>query len=782
MAIKFEFDWKNFFLQKGEKIGLGVGAVVLVLMAIVGLKDAFSASPGTNAENLKKLTAKANDLIKNNKPRDMKVFDVPEDLNEKTAGDLPPIAPDEYRAVAALYSPFAPEDAKRRDPKIEQPTELVAFVVRGQIEAHMFTPDGREVMTLHGGGDKSQNKDAQGRLQMGMGMLGGNMGMMGGPGMTGGNIGGGPGRGIQQPGTGAGLGGGRGGPAGVGVVPGRQGLGTGPAGGGVRGRTTNLANATQLQKEQGIAYGEGGPKEKGFVKITELQDRDVRLADKVLPLRMVIVEGSFPYRKQLEDIMAALHLRTLAEAAAELEFDGFEVQRCEVGPDGKASAWGEVGDKGFITHLLEVARATGQRFADEDPALDPMILDGLVTPLPKQFENRSYPKPDLKDIEETKKVIAAKGAPPAAPPSSTKFDVDTNRVFRRSASSSQSAGSDTGGTKPQVTTPKSTGTAVKPGVVTTKETPAGGGAKGPKPVSPTEGAKAGPTTLSADWEPPEYCLLRFFDPTAEAGKTYKYQFKIKIVNPNKGKDKSVAYKELAEKAYVISNWIEVPQAVSIPPDFRFYAVNVKELTPKDMPDEKANTYNTGAYRISRDSNEVAVQLQRWVDDLDLTGIKEPVGDWAVAEQVFFHRGEFIGGPQRIRLPVWSWANEEFVIATHPNDRRQKQAWVPFTESDSQCPLLVDFSGGTVSYNKPDETRRVVVEDKDIPRELLLLSPEGRLYVRNSFDDAADAERKEHVKGWRDRLKEIDERKAGPRKPGSADVKEGADPFKPKTKQ
>jgi len=38
-----------------------------------------------------------------------------------------------------------------------------------------------------------------------------------------------------------------------------------------------------------------------------------------------------------------------------------------------------------------------------------------------------------------------------------------------------------------------------------------------------------------------------------------------------------------------------------------------------------------------------MQLQRWVYVYDPTGKPEPVGDWAVAEQVFFHRGEFVGG-------------------------------------------------------------------------------------------------------------------------------------------
>jgi hypothetical protein len=270
-------------------------------------------------------------------------------------------------------------------------------------------------------------------------------------------------------------------------------------------------------------------------------------------------------------------------------------------------------------------------------------------------------------------------------------------------------------------------------------------------------------------------LIRFYDSAAEPGKTYEYRFKIKIRNPNKEKDKEVAYADLAKKSYVESNWIELQQRVTIPPDFHYYAVNVKELPADDCPGKNAKVYTTGAYRFPREG-ELAMQLQRWVDIYDPSGGKEPVGDWAVAEQVFFHRGEFIGGEQRIQMPVWSWLNEEFVVATHPKERNQKTARVPFTDSDSQCPLLVDFSGTTVSFNKPDETKKVIVDDKDMPREVLLLSPEGRLFVRNSAIDGADKLRKEHVEEWRDRLKEILERvKTQKAKPASGG--EAKDPFK-----
>ncbi|HMF12382.1 MAG TPA: hypothetical protein VKE94_08750, partial [Gemmataceae bacterium] len=60
------------------------------------------------------------------------------------------------------------------------------------------------------------------------------------------------------------------------------------------------------------------------------------------------------------------------------------------------------------------------------------------------------------------------------------------------------------------------------------------------------------------------------------------------------------------------------------------------------------------------------------------------------------------------------------------------------------------------YLKPEERR--AIEDKDVPREVLLLSPEGRLFVRNSEIDKKVPEREMHFDWWRQRVKEVKEAK------------------------
>jgi hypothetical protein len=757
MAKKLEFDWKNFLLQKGEKLGLGVGLAIMAVMLVFGIKGIFSGSPTANAEVLNKKTQNAKQLLVNNQPRDRSAFEVPQDLLAGTS-TLDPVSPETNRLDTALFVPFAIDDNKRREPKIAQPTEMVGRYAEVQAKSYMFDQEKKKVMVLRGENVKAQDqqslKSAQGRLSGMMGAMRGGM-MMGG----GGPSGGGPGMGMR--------GGMMGNPLmqGMGMMGGRPGMG-GPGRG-----MQNLMMGGQ-GTEGGIASSEKNEKDKkknGYVDIQELsKQNDVRLADLVLPLRMVIWEGAFPLKKQLEDMKSALHTATLGEAFAQLRFAGFEVQRREIGPDGKpASEWA---DFDFENAIRLVLRLTGKRYAEEDPSIRPIILRGLVYNLPEQFEERKYPSAaeKIKELEKTLAWIKEKGQTVEQIEENAQFNVGQDDLFdtgesqnRGQPGASEGVGIGNpagikGGVKPGGAAGGAGGGLGKQGSPTPKTT--GKGAMIEDSVSGT-GATAG-KGLDANWEPPEYCLVRFYDVNVDPGKTYQYRFKVKIKNPNEGHENEVAYKKLAQDKYVLSkNWIELPQHISIPPDFHYYAVDQKELESK-------------RYVAPRD--QAVVQLQRWVDFFNAADKKDPqpVGDWAVAERVVFSRGEFIGGTHKIELPVWNWLDEHFVIASDPADRtrsRTKLVSVRFTDSDSQCPVLVDFSGGTVSYHKPEEKRPV--EDKDLPHEVLLLSPEGRLLVRNSVIDAEDAGREEHLKSWRQRIKDIkdskDKEKKDGMKPGEA---------------
>src|SRR5262249_15535904 len=94
-------------------------------------------------------------------------FDIEEALMTNSA-DLHKINANDVRAVASLYVPFAPADAKRRKPKIEPATELAARYLETQIRSYMLSDDGKEIWVLRGEEVKGQGSDTLKRAQSGL--------------------------------------------------------------------------------------------------------------------------------------------------------------------------------------------------------------------------------------------------------------------------------------------------------------------------------------------------------------------------------------------------------------------------------------------------------------------------------------------------------------------------------------------------------------------------------------------------------------------------------------
>src|SRR5437764_10563455 len=73
MAIK-DFDAKQFMLQKGERVGLGVALFLMVLLIIVSLflpsRGFFSGSPKEKAEVLEKTATTVQNQLRSSQPTD----------------------------------------------------------------------------------------------------------------------------------------------------------------------------------------------------------------------------------------------------------------------------------------------------------------------------------------------------------------------------------------------------------------------------------------------------------------------------------------------------------------------------------------------------------------------------------------------------------------------------------------------------------------------------------------------------------------------------------------
>ena len=90
------------------------------------------------------------------------------------------------------------------------------------------------------------------------------------------------------------------------------------------------------------ANGENDGKNVEMVRVPVDQvssEKDGRPAEAVFPVRVAIINAAYPYRRQYEGFKSAMEMPSIEamEAEATVEFLGVNVQRREIGPDGKPS-------------------------------------------------------------------------------------------------------------------------------------------------------------------------------------------------------------------------------------------------------------------------------------------------------------------------------------------------------------------------------------------------------------------------------------------------------------
>jgi hypothetical protein len=521
-----------------------------------------------------------------------------------------------------------------------------------------------------------------------------------------------------------------------------------------------------------LAQGTGKPGDKDDyevkpIPLSELSKvNNAELAETLLPARIAIVTGSFPYKAQVEEFKKALRLTDNAQVMQEtvtvqekkkdvskngFHFAGLNVWRRTVGPDGKTSDWEALDLTGPNSPYVRMMLRAGKRKAPEDSKVKPLVVPGLVMPEPLQINDKPYPnlEEQLAKVKETVAALEAKKVTPAVVPDA-KFDPETFSAFG-------------GGDEENPTNAGGGGGGLPPNLL--KKGP--GGATG----GDSEGAPA------QEWSPPEHCLLRFLDVTVEPGKAYEYQVQVRMTNPNYQKPANeVAYPALTKEPEMLSDKVLVKQAdgtplqVRVPDEIHFYAVDQKYAKPYDKPTEYK-----GMRHLSNEEPSAAqavVQVQRWIPVHVIEGrprLEFPVGSWSVAERLFAYRGEYLAQKVPTKLPFWSPEKNSFALVTNPRargrERRDQLVEVTYGEPESS-PLLVDFFGGrhqpfnyTRTVPPKEEGGRATVTRIDapgpLPEELLLLSPEGKLQVRSSTHDNDDPERLDRYKKWQEHVQEAE---------------------------
>jgi hypothetical protein len=313
---KIEFDFKEFLLQKGEKVGLwtcvGLGVLMLGYSLFMPGKGFLSGSPGSNAKELEDISGQKDNLIASNRPSG----ELPEQvIDPRLRGTIKPpvtIVASAYALPNPLFIGSAGDDTRRNEPIVltPAPDSIIAKEIFVQLTAYKFT--GKDEQLKVGiltppaipEAKKKREEEKKKRLSRGggfPGMPGGMPGGMGGmPGAMGGMrgaMGGMPGGMGGMPGRGMGAGGGMGGmPPGMGAMGamgGARGYGGGMPGGG---------GGPPGMGMMGGGKGMTGPSNNkviSFVKTDELEKhQNAVLAQEIHPTTAVEIVAPFPLREQ----------------------------------------------------------------------------------------------------------------------------------------------------------------------------------------------------------------------------------------------------------------------------------------------------------------------------------------------------------------------------------------------------------------------------------------------------------------------------------------------------
>jgi hypothetical protein len=711
MAMK-DFDFKQFLLEKGERVGLGVAAGFMVLLLIFGLVNGLSggSATGTQAE-LDKARTSAKNLIDTATPN-------PEDATKDAAllvaeVQFDPLDPDKYRVANNFFTPSSIEDTKRRNPEILAPTEFRAELARAQIPGAIISTSNKQVAVLT---DKSNAKRVSnlGGVGRRFGRMFGGRGGMAGPG------------GGMPPG---GMTGGRMGGMG----------GMGPGGEGGMGGMGNM-----------LAQGQPASSLE-FVEFDKLEKRnDVRLAQTMYPQHMIVVTAAFPLMEQWKEFRRALRRRDLADLAAlnaageaPFQFDGYDIERRVLYPDGREKTKWTDYTKDWADSLT---RLFSRALDVEDPPqeLTPFVWEGLTGPLPKLSRDLKYPELKLKKIEEALADMKKKAQEEA-------------KLYMPKGAPSKFAGGGFDPTNPRGFKDQepSTGPAGGPGMMGPGGMAGPGGVAGPGGRAPGRGGLDGEgvpggAMMTSEPELAEQALLRFIDVNVEPGYTYQYRIKVRMLNPNYERKKDVAYAKLAkDKQLKAAEWAPTPPvSVPMPSDSTFYVVDQKKESGAPLPGAPA------------DRERTPIQIHRWIDYMetnpDNPNTKQGFGEWSILERQLFQRGDYLRVRHESEVPVWDTLKEDYLIAKSGKKGHKLSVEYSTQLPHTQTPaVLVDFEGGKdVRYEVgPKDGPRKPVTDTSPVQALILLS-DGKLILRNGQADTDDQAREDRVKEWRTWIKDV----------------------------
>jgi hypothetical protein len=722
MAMKIKIDFKQLLLRHGERIALITAGVITALLLFTGLlrpgHGLFSGSPTGKANQIdetttwveKRLNDPSNLPSTQHKPGEAKLIAYKADHVDAR----------DYR-LAVLIHPGTIDKLGRGMPTVFPIEEAAADMDRVNLRSYIFTNnDPPELIALV---ESKDDKPERGKIGQRPGLFGAG----------------------RQANLLALL---------------RQRMGRGRPGGGIGGLPGQMPGQEEKHDKKTVP-----------IPLNELdKNKDKTLAEQVRPLRVAVVAASFPYKKQIMEFRAKLGLdsdeKVFRENSKEKDKDGtalpsfrflgVQVQRRELGPDGKPI--GEFADLDLNGDYKPYIVLTGRRIEHDDEALAAVTFPGLVMPKLEQFPEENL-KPDMPHPGTAPK--------PLTPPSGGAMGKAKDRyppvekqlkLLARTLEALK--GKDPTET---VATPAQFNTDELDIFSTSSLPPLGKDPRMDKGYPRKEDPRQR-DPKKRKVEVPEYCLVRLVDVSVQPGKTYEYQMRIRMGNPNFAR-RDVANPAYAEPRELPTTWSKVPIVVHVKPDLHYYAVDQKELQDGRSAEDSKKLYR-GPYsrEVFNKDREVILQAHRWVDSVRMRGgNKLLIGEWSVAERFPVRRGEYVGREERVEIPYWRFAAEEFVVASDSSTtKRRPGIEVPFgfqaPNTNQPEAILIDFDSGSQAWERVIGQTEDKVDTKRVAdtrtTEVLMLNPDGKLVLLEAANDIRDEQREKRLKAVRKRLYQL----------------------------
>ena len=710
MASKAGFQ--DLLLKKGEKFAL-LGALALFgLFLVWGVVGAAGAgNPDKMSKELDQKTSGVQAKINNpdGKPEALPANYLPSEKKN----DFSLLAARDFQHLGTPFEPINFPSTRREQPRVLSPVESQInyyaasykaydrkfVIVNGEVESASFgllmnSPikdvDKQGLLKFYSDSKSKPGRKPAPRVQPPRplppgGSPGGPMGPPG-PGGSPGGAAGPPGPGgFPAPGGMSGLGG----------YPGLSG------GGGANGTRT----------ETTVVYK----------SIEEAGKSNLQPAVAVYPIRMAVIQMSFPLKEQLEEIKQALRLRSIFEARYESSpstisarsgaplaggpaapgapaipgpmggigmpsmpggtpgagniaiddnvspaFLGLIVERLETSPDGVSSNW----------EALDHQERFFERFTRYDA---PFVKEEGYKPyFLRPEQGVSAPLPVLAD-----------GHTLNYPPDTTLGTIYANYKRLEDSKAQKKTAADLksryerGSTNPYAPTPPATGGyngnfgeegSNRPGMPMGSASgnfrpPSSGGPGSGMSFTPGggEGETPGSATVPSNLNKldVDHLLMRFLDVQVQPGFTYQYRVKVMMKSPNFKNKENVADPKIADEEVLVGSWYDVPQKLTVPRESFLYAYSAKkyeEAITKVYDDSgKAEPIRKVAeLQEVKEGKRAVVQMQQWLETIRLGVNQEPIGAWVQAEMPV-SVGDFVGKRVPVELPLWRSAALSYVL-------------------------------------------------------------------------------------------------------------------------